>query len=158
MFTKIYNTWSSGYPFLNITKYVVDGVISLNVVSHSWMWWYFFIIPIILIFPLIIALLLDLIMLLIFFNMFILTKPLFGWSGVIWGLTLRLITWILRPYITNSHSLQGITWSFPIINKIKINLLLLRVISLIKHRITCCFNTTRCHVENTICTRVWIIT
>jgi hypothetical protein len=39
MFTKIYNTWSSGYPFLNITKYVVDGVISLNVVSHSWMWW-----------------------------------------------------------------------------------------------------------------------
>jgi hypothetical protein len=108
--------------------------------------------------PLIIALFLDLIMVFIFIFIFILIKLLFGWSGIIWRLTLPLITWILMPYITNNHSLQGITWSFLIIYKIKINLLLLRAISLIKHRITCGFNTIGGHVENTICAWVWIIT
>jgi hypothetical protein len=80
-----------------------------------------------------------------------LDQALCGWSGVIWGMTLRLITCILRSYITNSHSLQGITWSFLIIYKIKINLLHLRAISLIKHHITCDFNTIGVLVENTIC-------
>jgi hypothetical protein len=49
--------------------------------------------------------------------------------------------------------MQCITWSFLIIYKIKINLLLLRAINLIKHHITCDFNTTGVHVENTTCTR-----
>jgi hypothetical protein len=104
--------------------------------------------------PLIIALLLDLIMVLIFTFMFILIKPLCRWNGITWGLTLQLFTWILRSYITNSHSLQDITWSLFIIYKIKINLLLLRAISLIKHRITYDFNTTGVLVENMICVRV----
>jgi hypothetical protein len=51
MFTKICNTWSNGYPFFDITKYVVDGVISLNILTHSLMWWCFSFIPIILISP-----------------------------------------------------------------------------------------------------------
>jgi hypothetical protein len=43
---------------------------------------------------------------------------------------------------------------FLIIYKIKINLLILRVISLIKHRITRDFNTTVGHIKNTVCARV----
>jgi hypothetical protein len=61
---------------------------------------------------------------------------------------------MLWPHITNNHSLQCITWSFLIIYKIKINLLLLRAISLIKHYITRDFNTTGDHIENTVCAGV----
>jgi hypothetical protein len=59
--------------------------------------------------PLIIALLLNLIMVILFTFMFILIKPLCGWSGIVWGLTLQLFTWILRPYITNSVSTKDHT-------------------------------------------------
>jgi hypothetical protein len=83
MFTKIYNTWSSGYLFFDITKYVVDGVISLNILTHSWMWWCFSIIPIILITPLIIALFLALIIWFNIFFMIILIKILCRWSSII---------------------------------------------------------------------------
>jgi hypothetical protein len=41
-----------------------------------------------------------------------------------------------------------------IIYKIKINLLLLKVISLIKHRIARGFNTIGGHIENMVCVRV----
>jgi hypothetical protein len=129
------------------------GVISLNIVAHSWMSWCYFFIPIILISPLIIALLLNLTMVFIFLFMFILIKHLCGWSGIIWRWFLRFIIWILWSHITNSYSLQCITWSFLIIYKIKINLPLLRVISLIKHCITHGFNTTDGHIENTVCAR-----
>jgi hypothetical protein len=44
--------------------------------------------------------------------------------------------------------------AFFIIYKIKINLLLLRANSLIKHRVTCDFNITRVLVENTIYARI----
>jgi hypothetical protein len=105
MFTKICNKKFSGYPLFDITKYVVDGVISLNIVAHTLMRWCFYFVPIILISSLIIALLLVLIMVFIFFFMIILIKTLCGWSSIIWGWFLRLIIWVLWPHITNSHSL-----------------------------------------------------
>jgi hypothetical protein len=157
MFTKICNMWSNDYPLFDITKYIVDRVISLNILTHSWMWWCFSFISIILISSLIIALILASIISFIIFFMIILIKTLCGWSSTIWESFLRLITWILWPYISNQHSLYSITWGFFIIYKIKINLLLLKAISLIKHRITHSFNTTGGHIENTVCARVWII-
>jgi hypothetical protein len=39
MFTKMSNSRSSGYPLLNVTKYGVDGVISLNFLVDSWVRW-----------------------------------------------------------------------------------------------------------------------
>jgi hypothetical protein len=51
------------------------------------------------------------------------------------------------------HSLLSITWGL-IIYKIKINLLLLRAISLMKPHITRGFNTTSGHIENMVCVRV----
>jgi hypothetical protein len=39
MFTKMSNSRSSGYPLLNVTKYGVDGVISLNCLVDSWVRW-----------------------------------------------------------------------------------------------------------------------
>jgi hypothetical protein len=32
------NSRSSGYPLVNVTKYGVDGVISLNCLVDSWVW------------------------------------------------------------------------------------------------------------------------
>ena len=154
MFIKICNTWSNGYPLFNITKYVINGVISLNILRHSWMWWCFSFISIIFISPLIIALLLALIIWFNIFFMIILIKSLCGWSSIIWGLR---FTWILWSYISNGHPLQGFTRNFFIIYNIKIILLHFGVISLIKHRITYGFNTTRVLVEKPIYARVWII-
>jgi hypothetical protein len=39
MFTKMSNSRSSGYPLVNVTKYGVNGVISLNFLVDSWVWW-----------------------------------------------------------------------------------------------------------------------
>jgi hypothetical protein len=39
MFTKMSNSRSSGYPLVDVTKYGVDGVISLNCLVDSWMMW-----------------------------------------------------------------------------------------------------------------------
>ena len=39
MFTKMSNSRSSGYPLVNVTKYGVDGVISLNCLVDSWVRW-----------------------------------------------------------------------------------------------------------------------
>jgi hypothetical protein len=39
MFTKMCNSRSSGYPLVNVTKNGVDGVISLNCLVDSWVWW-----------------------------------------------------------------------------------------------------------------------
>jgi hypothetical protein len=39
MFTKMSNSRSSGYPLLNVTKYGVDEVISLNCLVDSWVRW-----------------------------------------------------------------------------------------------------------------------
>jgi hypothetical protein len=41
MFTKMSNLRSSGYPLLNVTKYGVDRVISLNCLVDSWVRRYF---------------------------------------------------------------------------------------------------------------------
>jgi uncharacterized integral membrane protein len=41
MFTKMSNSRSSGYPLVDVTKYGVDGVISLNCLVDSWVWWSF---------------------------------------------------------------------------------------------------------------------
>jgi sensor histidine kinase YesM len=38
MFTEMCNLRSSGYPLMNVTKYGVDGVISLNCLADSWVW------------------------------------------------------------------------------------------------------------------------
>jgi hypothetical protein len=51
--------------------------------------------------PLIIALLFALIIWFNIFFMIILIKTLCGWSSIIWGGFLRLITWILCSYIAN---------------------------------------------------------
>jgi hypothetical protein len=40
MFTKMSNSRSSGYPLVNVTKYGVDGVISLNCLVDPWVRWY----------------------------------------------------------------------------------------------------------------------
>jgi hypothetical protein len=82
------------------------------------------------------------------FILLILLMILCGWSSIIWGLR---FTCILLSYISNGHPLQYIIRSFFIIYNIKIKLLHLRAISLIKHRVTCGFNTTGVLVENTIC-------
>jgi hypothetical protein len=39
MFTKMSNSRSSGYPLVDVTKYGVDGVISLNCLVYSWVRW-----------------------------------------------------------------------------------------------------------------------
>jgi hypothetical protein len=39
MFTKMSNSRSSGYPLVDVTKNGVDGVISLNCLVDSWVWW-----------------------------------------------------------------------------------------------------------------------
>jgi hypothetical protein len=39
MFTKMSNSRSSGYPLIDVTKYGVDGVISLNCLVDSWVRW-----------------------------------------------------------------------------------------------------------------------
>jgi hypothetical protein len=53
MFTEMSNSRSSGYPLMNVTKDGVDGVISLNCLVDSWVWWslipYFLIIFLVLI-------------------------------------------------------------------------------------------------------------
>jgi hypothetical protein len=73
MFTKMSNLRSSGYPLMNVTKYGVDGAISLNCLVDSWVWWsltlYFliiFLVFIIIISSLIIVLLLRWLILLVF--------------------------------------------------------------------------------------------
>jgi hypothetical protein len=38
MLTEMSNSRSSGYPLVNVTKYGVDGVISLNCLVDSWVW------------------------------------------------------------------------------------------------------------------------
>jgi hypothetical protein len=39
MLTKVCNSTSSGYPLMDVTKDGVDGVISLNCLVDSWVWW-----------------------------------------------------------------------------------------------------------------------
>jgi hypothetical protein len=43
MLTQMCNTRSSGYPFMNVAKDGVDGVISLDCLVDSWVWrsWFF---------------------------------------------------------------------------------------------------------------------
>jgi hypothetical protein len=70
MFTKMSNTRSSSYPILNIAEDGVHGVISLDCLVDSWVWWswnlFIFLILIMGISPLIIALLLRWLNFLIF--------------------------------------------------------------------------------------------
>jgi hypothetical protein len=57
-FTKMSNSRSSGYPLVDVTKYGVDGVISLNCLVDSWVWSLTLNLLIIFIYPLINVLLL----------------------------------------------------------------------------------------------------
>jgi hypothetical protein len=86
MFTKMSDSRSSGYPLMNITKNGVDGVISLNRLVNSWVWWsltlYFltiFLVLIIVISPLIIVLLLRWLIFLIFFFIILSLILILGW-------------------------------------------------------------------------------
>jgi hypothetical protein len=47
--TKMCNTRSSGYPLMNVTEDGVDGVISLDCLVDSWVWWPWFFILLVLI-------------------------------------------------------------------------------------------------------------
>jgi hypothetical protein len=73
MFTKMSNLRSSGYPIVDVTKYGVDEVISLNCLVDSWVRWslvlnflIIFLVLIIFMSPLINALLLRWLIILIF--------------------------------------------------------------------------------------------
>jgi hypothetical protein len=46
--TKMCNTRSSGYPLMNVTEDGVDGVISLDCLVDSWVWWPWFFILLVL--------------------------------------------------------------------------------------------------------------
>ena len=75
MFAKVCNTRSSGYPLMNVAEDGVDGVISLDCLVDSWVWWsltlFFLIIFLVLIIvmvisPLIIVLLLRWLIFMVF--------------------------------------------------------------------------------------------
>jgi hypothetical protein len=146
MFTKICNTWSSGYPFFDITKYVVDEVISLNIVAQSWMWWCFSLIPIIRIPP---------------------WSLLSSWTWSWYSSSSSCSSW--------SSSCAGRVvsfgdyywdWSFGSCSLTSPIAILCNAShgassSSTRSRSTCIrrgFNTTGGHIENTVCVRVWIIT
>src|SRR5690242_18635199 len=61
MFTKMSNPRSSSYPLMNVSEDSVDGVISLDCLVDSWVWWPWFFLLLVLIIcisPLIIAVIL----------------------------------------------------------------------------------------------------
>jgi hypothetical protein len=74
IFTKMSNSRASGYPLLNVTKYGVDGVISLNCLVDSWVRW---------------SLILDLLFILLFLINFIF--PLTDAFFLKWLIVLNLI-------------------------------------------------------------------
>jgi hypothetical protein len=82
MFTKMSNSRLSGYPFLNVTKYGVDGVISLNCLVDSWVRW---------------SLILNLLFILLFLINFI--SPLIDASFLRWLIVLNLIFFFLSQFL-----------------------------------------------------------
>jgi hypothetical protein len=112
MFTKMSNTISSGYPLMNIAEDSVHGVISLDCLVDSWVWWplilFIFLTLIIGISPLIIVLLLRwLIFLILSFIVLSLILILSWWRCLHGGRWLILCLWrlfgFLRTHIPNGH-------------------------------------------------------
>src|SRR5699024_9058437 len=111
MFTKMSNTRSSSYPLMNVTEDGVDGVISLNCLVDSWVWWslfLFLLVFLICISPLIITNILRRLICLIFYFInlsFILILS--WWRCLRGGGRLILCTWrlfgFLRTHIPNGH-------------------------------------------------------
>jgi hypothetical protein len=92
MFTKMSNSRSSGYPLVNVTKYGVDGVISLNCLMDSWVWWslvlnflIIFLVLIIFISPLIDVLLLRWLIILVFILFFLSLILILSWWRCLYG-------------------------------------------------------------------------
>jgi hypothetical protein len=86
MFTKMSNSRSSGYPLVNVTKYGVDGVISLNCLVDSWVWWSLILnFLIIFISPLINVLLLRWLIVLIFILFFLSHFLILSWWRCLYG-------------------------------------------------------------------------
>jgi hypothetical protein len=83
--------------------YVVDGVIPLNILAQSWMWWCFSLIPIILISPLILALLSNLIVVFIFVFMIVLIKTVCGWSSITTGNKVKFLGYNRGIYSLNQR-------------------------------------------------------
>jgi hypothetical protein len=86
MFTEMSNSRSISYPLMNVTKDGVDGMISLNCLLDSWVWWslipYFliiFLVFMIFISPLINVLLLRWLILLIFIFIILSLILILGW-------------------------------------------------------------------------------
>lgn len=82
MFTNMSNSRLSGYPLLNVTKYGVDGVISLSCLVDSWVRW---------------SLILNLLFILFFFINFI--SPLIDTFLLRWLIVLNLILFFLSHFL-----------------------------------------------------------
>jgi hypothetical protein len=92
MFTKMSNSRSSGYPLVDVTKYGVDRVISLNCLVDSWVWWslipnllIIFLVLIIFISPLINVLLLRWLIVLIFILFYLSHFVILSWWRCLYG-------------------------------------------------------------------------
>jgi hypothetical protein len=89
MFTKMSDSRSSGYPLMNIAEDGVHGVISLNRLVDSWVWWpltlFMFLVLIIGISPLIIVLLLRWLILLIFIFIILSQFLILSWWRCLYG-------------------------------------------------------------------------
>jgi hypothetical protein len=111
MFTKMSNTRSSGYPFMNIAEDGVHRVISLYCLVDSWVrrsWTLIiFLVLIISISPLIIVLLLRCLLLIFIFIILSLILILGWWRCLHGGRWLILCMWrlfgFLRTHIPNGH-------------------------------------------------------
>jgi hypothetical protein len=89
MFTKMSDSRSSGYPLMNIAEDGVHGVISLNRLVDSWVWWpltlFIFLVLIIGISPLTIVLLLRWLILLIFIFIILSQFLILSWWRCLYG-------------------------------------------------------------------------
>jgi hypothetical protein len=92
MFTEMSNSRSSGYPLMNVTKYGVDGVISLNCLVDSQVRWslilnflIIFLLLIIFVSPLINILLLRWFFVLIFILFFLSHFLILSWWRCLYG-------------------------------------------------------------------------
>jgi hypothetical protein len=82
MFTQMSKSRSSGYPLLNVTKYGINGVISLNCLVDSWVRW---------------SLILNLLLILLFLIDFI--SPLIHAFFLRWLIVLILVLFFLSQFL-----------------------------------------------------------
>jgi hypothetical protein len=86
------NSRSSGYPLVDVTKNGVDGVISLNYLVDSWVWWSLvlnflivFLVLVIFISPLIDVFFLRCLIVLVFILFFLSHFLIFSWWRCLYG-------------------------------------------------------------------------